>query len=500
MSSNQLHKASSWFFIIACGLVAYWRALDNFFYGDDFGFISEARAIHLFRPDELWQGIISIIQPFWFRAEFVFFFINNLLESAFGLNPFLYHLHNILLHILIGWLVFGFLLKLSGSYRVSFLSCLVFLLNPLPAEAVYWYTGAHTLYVALFIALTLWAYARGFYKSSVFSLVLAMFSKPDASVLPVYIFLTDMLLFGGSSLSERWKRLRCHILAALLAFVVYAFYYRNAATWLIPEHRFQFHLAPDFPAQLFANFSYLIIPLRRWYYLTFPFLFCLPYLNLNSRQKRMLVFSAGFVFFSILPYQLFIVDPRGFYFWRDETLRYFYIPAMGQAFLAAGVLDIALDRLSRRGRNFIYGCAGLFFLFQAASLARLDDYFEQREKSYKTLVGGVRPYFKKGDQKSMILFNYPSFADPNLSSFYTSDLPLISELFFERRLISVTELKSLPDSLWLKDKYPVLPKRENAELLEFEAGRIKRIPEQGRDSYYEYFVKEAQPLYLGSAN
>ena len=496
MQCKILHKASTIAVVlVVVGFFAYCGALDNFFYGDDFGFISEARGIHLFKPAEFVDGLKAIIQPFWFRVEFVFFFINNLLEAAFGLNPFLYHLHNVLLHITIAGIVSNFVLKLSGSPKISFLSGLLFLLNPLSAEAVYWYTGAHTLYVTLFIALTFWAYGRGFIKTSILFMALAMCSKPDASVLLLYVFLIDNCLYLSSNLRERYFRLRYHILAALLIFIIYGLYYRNAAAWPIPEHRFQFHLGPDSLERLFANFSYLLIPLKRVYFLAVPLLFGLSYLNLSPREKRMLILGAGFIFLSILPYQLFIIDPQGFYFWRYETVRYFYIPAIGQALLAAGVMMILFSRLSRPGRVLTCGCFGILFLLNGSAIVRLDNFFEEMERPYSALVKGVEPYFKEDKSRTQVVFDYPSFADPNLSSFYTSDLPLISEMFFEYKLISVTELKSLPDSSWIKERYARLPDPEKVRLLKFDGTAIKEIPPQDRDRYYQYFIDAARELY-----
>ena len=483
------------FFIIAAGLFAYRKALDNFFYGDDFGFISEARAIHLFRPAELWQGIISIIQPSWFRVEFIFFFINNILESLFGLNPFLYHLHNLLLHITACGFVYAIILKITGVRRVSFLASLFFLLNPLSSETVYWYTGAHTLYVAYFIILTLWCYAYSYRKLSVLFLALAMCTKPEASVLLLYIALIDICLFGFSSIRETKTRLQYHILASIITFIVYALYYRNAATWPIPEHRFQFQLTNYSLEQVFKNLSYLIIPIKKLYYLAMPLLFLLFFLNLNSKEKRLLLFGLGFLFLSILPYQLFIIDPNGFYFSHYETVRYFYLPALGWAFLIAAVLMIALTRINSVGQIAVYASLGWLLFFNLAALGKLDRFFEEREHYYKLLVKGVTPYFKNNPDKFLVLFNFPSFADPVLTSFYTSDFPLISEMFFNYKLFSVSELKSLPDSAWIKEKYAALPASNDVVMLEFKGEQIIKVSPEDKEACYRNFLNQAGYLY-----
>lgn len=487
----------AFFIIIVSGVFVYRKALDNFFYGDDFGFMNDARSIHLFEADKLWPGIISIIQPFWFRVEFVYFFINNLLESLFGTNAFLYHLHNIALHIVSSFLVFGIAQKLTKSFKISLIGCFLFLSNPLPAETVYWNTGAHTLYVALFVLFTLWNYSRANYKASLLFFALAMCTKPEASVLFPYIIMLDIVLFGFGRGREFRRRTTPFFLSACVLFGIYALYYRNAASWPIPEHRFLFHLQANSPEQIFRNFSYLVFPHQKLYYLAIPIVFSLFYLNLKSREKRLLFFSCVFLFLSILPYQLFIIDPNGFYFFKFKTIRYFYIPSIGQAFLGMSALGIVLSRVKRWGRFCIYTALGGFIFLNVSSVGRLDKLFEDREYYYQTLVKGVEPYFNKDKNKFFVLFDFPSFADPVLKSFYTSDFPLMSGIFFDYRLFSASELSSPPDSSWIKEQYAILPPRDAVIILKFDGRRIIPVPPQEQDIYYRNFISQAAYLYKG---
>ena len=206
---------------------------------------------------------------------------------------------------------------------------------------------------------------------------------------------------------------------------------------------------------MFKNLSYLLLPIRKIYYLAIPILFFLFYLNLSREEKKMLIFSVGFIFFSILPYQLF--TGTMFYSYDYNIHRYFYIPGIGQAFLVASVLMILLSRLNSMGRLTIYACASFLLFSNLKAIGDFDKLFEEKEYRYKILVKGVDSYFKNNRDKIFVLFDFYSFLNPAFPSYFTTVLLPISGVFFDHKLISVSELKSLPNSEWIRDKYPILP-------------------------------------------
>lgn len=485
--------------ITILGFFAYRKALDNFFYSDDLYYIDEAQTIHIFKLSQLRQNLYTIIKPWGSNVVFIYFFINNLLESILGANPFLYHLHNILLHILNTILVFFILYKFINSFEISSLSIFFFLLNPLHTEAIYWRAGDHTLYVTLFILLTLFCYIYSFYKSSLLFLFLAMGTKPSASVLLLYIILLEIYFFGTKMDLKLIKRLRYHILVTVFFSIIYIIFYTNLIKYkeiIGPTFAYKFNLPADSLGRFFKNLSYLLLPFRNLCYLAIPVLFSLFYLNLSKKDKRMLLFSVGFIFLSIFPYQLFKNPPHTFYSYPYNDMRYFYIPAIGQSFLVACILKIFLSRLPALKRLMVYLCIGSLLFLNLRRIGNFDMFFEGREYNNKILVKCVTPYFKNNPDKIFILFNFPSLADSVLiPPFENSVFRCISKIFFDYRLISVSELKLFINSVWIKERYPILPSMDDTVMLKFKDGIIQQIPSGDKEVYYRYFVDEASSLY-----
>ena len=80
--------------------------------------------------------------------------------KLFGLNPFPYHLDNLVLHLLCTILAFWFfrLLRLPGIYAA--LGALLFGIHPMHAESVAWATKEKDLLYSLFYLGSLVAYSR----------------------------------------------------------------------------------------------------------------------------------------------------------------------------------------------------------------------------------------------------------------------------------------------------------------------------------------------------
>ncbi len=120
--------------------------------------------------------------------------------KLFGLNPFPYHLDNLVLHLLCTILAFWFfrLLRLPGIYAA--LGALLFGIHPMHAESVAWATERKDLLYSLFYLGSLVAYSRFILvenKKPIYLLltlllfILSLFSKIQAVSLPLCLFLLD---------------------------------------------------------------------------------------------------------------------------------------------------------------------------------------------------------------------------------------------------------------------------------------------------------------------
>lgn len=79
-------------------------------------------------------------------------------KKFFGLNPFVYHLDNLLLHIGVTVAVFFFGVRLNLSLRASFIAALLFGIHPMKVESVAWVTERKDVLYAFFYILALHAY------------------------------------------------------------------------------------------------------------------------------------------------------------------------------------------------------------------------------------------------------------------------------------------------------------------------------------------------------
>jgi Flp pilus assembly protein TadD len=148
-----------------------------------------------------WANIVYVFTHYdpeiYIPVTFLSFQINYALG---GLDPFGFHLGNLLLHAANAVLVFALLKRLIRSGYCAYIGAMIFAVHPLHTEAVVWIAGRKDLLSTLFYLLTLITYLRhrdgirGMYLLSMLFAVLAMLSKAMAMTLPVVLILMDWYL------------------------------------------------------------------------------------------------------------------------------------------------------------------------------------------------------------------------------------------------------------------------------------------------------------------
>lgn len=118
------------------------------------------------------------------------------------LEPYLYHRDNLILHLLNVLLVFWFFILLTGKWEIASVTSLFFGIHPMHVESVAWVSERKDLLYSFFFLLSLcfyiW-YQKLQYKSLIsyaFCLLFflcSLFSKGQATVLPLVLFLLDYL-------------------------------------------------------------------------------------------------------------------------------------------------------------------------------------------------------------------------------------------------------------------------------------------------------------------
>jgi tetratricopeptide (TPR) repeat protein len=127
----------------------------------------------------------------------------------FALNPFFYHLNNLLFHLANAVLVYLLFLSLGEKRAAAFATALFWAVNPLRVESVVWVTERKDVLYLMFLLSSLMAYVRwkrtekaAAHIISVMLFVLSCLSKGAAVVLPLLLLTVDHFYFN---IRLKWK-------------------------------------------------------------------------------------------------------------------------------------------------------------------------------------------------------------------------------------------------------------------------------------------------------
>jgi tetratricopeptide (TPR) repeat protein len=176
--------------LVAATLAAYWPALGASWIWDDDSYILENPAVQ--RPDGILHAWVPGATPQWYPMVFASFWVQH---AVHGLEPFGYHLVNVLLHAASGVMLWRLLvaLRLPGASLAAGL----FLLHPVQVESVAWVTERKNVLSMAFALASVLAWVRflgdgrpfgrraGLWGASLLLFVLAMLSKTTAVAVPV---------------------------------------------------------------------------------------------------------------------------------------------------------------------------------------------------------------------------------------------------------------------------------------------------------------------------
>jgi protein O-mannosyl-transferase len=120
--------------------------------------------------------------------------------SFVKLDPWLYHLDNLLLHLAGSLLVYWFVYLLTGRGAVAFIAALLFGIHPMHTESVAWVSGRKDVLYGLFYIASCIAYLcylrapknkGGYYALMTILFICSLLSKAVAVTLPVTLVLID---------------------------------------------------------------------------------------------------------------------------------------------------------------------------------------------------------------------------------------------------------------------------------------------------------------------
>jgi len=200
MMKNKSYLFLAAFILIAAVcLLAYSSSFRNPFLWDDEGlivrnqFIKELSSWGRFFTSDLYSS--SLAGSNFYRPVQTLSFILD--YHLWHLNPFGYHLTNLLLQIITAFLIFLLILTLLNDSVLAFVAALLFAVSPIHCEAVTYISGRADMLMAVFLLCSLLAFIRTFEIKSLskyiwlavalFLFVLGLLSKELAGVFPFVI-------------------------------------------------------------------------------------------------------------------------------------------------------------------------------------------------------------------------------------------------------------------------------------------------------------------------
>lgn len=143
-------------------------------------------------------------------------------------DPKVFHATNVALHAANCILLFIWLLRLTRSLPAAAVGAVLFAVHPMNVESVTWVCQRKSLLAAFFTLLCLIAYDRHARRPDILALtaatlayLLALFSKPTSSTLPVFLLLLDWWPYRRLSLRALLEKLPMFGLAAVLGWMAY---------------------------------------------------------------------------------------------------------------------------------------------------------------------------------------------------------------------------------------------------------------------------------------
>jgi protein O-mannosyl-transferase len=310
----------------------------------------------------VWKHMAPTSPGNYYRPLFLLWLRTN--YALFGERPLGWHLVAIGLHLLVTWLVYLVVRKMTGQFTTAWLAALIFGVHPIHHEVGAWVSGmTESLFAVLFL-LAFLAYLRSlegpkglWITLSCALYALALLSKETAIVLPALVFAHGWFESNAAENENRaedpgrlWSAFKPAIPFLPVAFVYllvrsrilsglgHTISHVSLVTWLftlpsillfyVKNWFFPFRLAESYDLyyQQKLNIGHVILPA-----LILIALVVAVWFLRNRLGAKAVGFAAAWILIPLLP----ALDT--FVFRPDELVhdRYFYVPSIGAALLIA---------------------------------------------------------------------------------------------------------------------------------------------------------------------
>ncbi len=319
--ANNLEFLRGWrpyFIILTLGFLLYSQTLFfNFTYLDDNALILDNYPIisnfqnvgAIFKNDVFFSP-----DKFYYRPILNLSFMSD--AAIAGSLPVIFHLTNILLHILVAGLVFSLFSRWQPSRPLAFSFSLLFLVHPVLSQAVAWIPGRNDSLLAVFILASFLSFLNftdqprlRSYIAYLFFLFLALLTKETAIFFPLMIFFYFLVLEPRKVLvSDRWLIAAGSVLVGFFWFLMRHFALGGETTQANAALEQIIHNSPAFLVylgKLLFPFNLSVFPIladSRLIYGLFALpLFILAWVFSRTKRNKYIIFSLFWFFLFLAP-------------------------------------------------------------------------------------------------------------------------------------------------------------------------------------------------------
>lgn len=215
-------------FVISLTLFVYLPILDNEFIGDDRDFIENWSLIRdVGNWSELIQGAAPEVHLGTYRPGRGLLYL--IYFQIFGTDTLGYHLHSILVHLLVTVLVYLVTKELTDNKKLSFITSLIFGIHPIHLEAISFITASMDSTSFVFLLSSFWLYlcTQKRYDRKLFYASLCLFGLAAAFNEQTYVYPVVLMghqwIFNAKSTWRAWLKSTRGYWGISLAFIIIRF-------------------------------------------------------------------------------------------------------------------------------------------------------------------------------------------------------------------------------------------------------------------------------------
>ena len=200
--------------LIVVTLISFWNVLNSDFvkYDDNLYVTENPHVQNGINPESVRWALTTGYEAMWQPLTWLSYMLDYQMH---GLNPYNFHLTNLLFHIVNVLLLFLLLKRMTGSLWRSAFVAAIFAVHPLRVESVAWVAERKDVLSGFFWLTTMWAYIWYIKKPGVkrylvvaISYMFGLMSKPMLVTLPFVLFLMDYWPLCRIKLDETHLKIR----------------------------------------------------------------------------------------------------------------------------------------------------------------------------------------------------------------------------------------------------------------------------------------------------